>query len=188
MKLTLDQRLETKWHPQAFHSSATGLCPELDAPAFNQHTSGSISGLISKCGPAAQSLVWGISFPCTASSPPHGTARPHAYTACIAWDVTHNFYGPASFHLNCTCVTIWIRFHNNWIKNTEHPHPCLTHTANAHRCQTSDKSYESAPVQAFVEVAGEKDDTYKWICHLLMQQNIIKATTINIQCYVGYIT
>lgn len=124
MKLTLDQPLETKWHPEAFHSSATGLCPELDEPAFNQHTSGCISGLISVCGPAAQSLVWGISFPCTANSPPHGTARPHAYTACIAWDVTHNFYGLASFHLNSTCVTVWIRFHNNWIKNTEHPYPC----------------------------------------------------------------
>lgn len=130
MKLTLDQRLETKWHPPAFHSSATGPCPELDEPAFNQHTSGCISGLISVCGPAAQSLVWDMSFPCTASSPPHGTARPRAYTACIAWDVTHNFYGLAISHLNSTCVTDWIGFHNNWIKNMKHghPYPCCPHT------------------------------------------------------------
>lgn len=133
MKMTLDQRLETKWHPPALNSSATGPCPELDEPAFNQHTSGCISGLISVCGPAAQSLVWDTSFPCTASSPPHGTTRPRAYTAFIAWDVTHNFYGLAISHLNSTCVAVRIRFHNSWIRNTKHGHlyPCRprTHTS-----------------------------------------------------------
>ncbi len=145
MKLTLDQRLETKRQPAAFCSSATGPCPELDEPAFNQHTSGCISGLISVRGPAAQSLVWDISFSCTVSFPPHGTARPRAYLACNAWDVTHNFYGLSISHLNSTCVAVWIRFHNNWIKNFKHglPYPCCvrTHTVvfiNAKRLTRKD--------------------------------------------------
>lgn len=65
-------------------STATGPRPEFDRPAFNQHASSCISELISVYGPAVQRLVWGMSFPCAASSCPHGTTRPHAYTAFIA--------------------------------------------------------------------------------------------------------
>lgn len=46
-------------------------------------------------------------------------------------DVTHNFYGLTIPHLNCTCITVWGRFHNNWIKSMKHrpPYPCrLAHT------------------------------------------------------------
>lgn len=57
-----------------------------------------------------------MSFRALLKFPPHGTSRPYAYVACIAWDVTHNFYGFSISHLKSTCVTLCIKFHK--IKST----------------------------------------------------------------------